>query len=75
MKTSVKTLQEAAEVLAGKTGYNVVEYRGIEFRRVVACTSEFARNGDISVAGAKKYIRDYLREELEIQRETLLAWD
>jgi hypothetical protein len=50
MKTSVKTLQEAAEVLAGKSRYDTVVYQGIVFRR----------NGDISVAEAKECILDYL---------------
>jgi hypothetical protein len=60
MKTTVTNIIEAAEVLAGKTGYEAVEYKGEEFRRTSACSSEFSDNGDITVSAAKEYIQDYL---------------
>ena len=61
MRTTAKNIEEAAAILAGKTGYDEVEYQGIVFRRSSACASEFAtrKNGvtDISILSAKKYIQ------------------
>ena len=65
LKTSVKSIEAAATILAGKTGYDEVEYLGLSFRRSSACASEFAtrKNGtaDISMSSAKKYIQASLR--------------
>ena len=64
METTATTLQRTAEILAGTTPYDRVEYRGHIFSRPGACASEFATrnngNVDISIAGAKRYINDYL---------------
>lgn len=54
-------LQEAAEILAGHTGYDTVMYRGKIFRRSVAVAEGGRRQPDgsfdISVSAAKQYIR------------------
>jgi hypothetical protein len=63
METTVTTLQEAAEVLAGKTEYDYVNYHGKRFSRFAACSSNFANmvhNGcgvELTVSAAKEYIK------------------
>jgi 6-phosphogluconate dehydrogenase (decarboxylating) len=65
-ETTVNTLQKAAEVLAGKTAYNYVTYRGKRFSRSAACSSHFANmvhNGcgvAITVSAAKEYIKSVI---------------
>jgi hypothetical protein len=65
-ETTVTTLQKAAEVLAGKTGYKYVNYHGKRFSRSAACSSHFANmvhNGcgvDITVSAAKEYIKSVI---------------
>jgi len=62
MKIYTHKKRYAAEVLAGRTGYDEVEYRGVTFRRPLA-VHEAGKNGDISVNAAIRYINSVLDKQ------------
>ena len=71
MRTEARTIAGAAEVLAGRTGYSEVSYKGLILSRAAAVASPFGRkqydgSWDISLYSAKKYIRWYKRKLEEV---------
>ena len=59
------SLREAGEILAGKTGYDEVVYKGERFSRAVVVSIAGRRrpdgSRDISSSAARQYVRETLR--------------
>jgi len=55
MKITTNRKKFAADVLAGMTQYDEVEYRGVLFRRSLA-VHDAGKDGDISIAAARRYV-------------------